>query len=258
MALKFVDTHSHLYSDEFKDDYISFIDSAMVSGVEHIILPNIDSTSFQAMMSLTSLKPTIFRPMMGLHPCSVKLETVEKELEQVKYHLDSRTFIGIGEIGMDLYWDHTTEDLQRQALITQCQWAAELNLPVALHTRNATKQVIAVIKKLNRPELTGIFHCFGDGLAEAEEIVEMGFKLGIGGVLTFKNSGLNEVIRSIDLQHLVLETDSPYLAPVPHRGKRNESSYLPIIAQKLADVKETTLAEVAQITTKNAIELFRI
>ena len=172
--------------------------------------------------------------------------------------LAKHSFIAIGEIGMDLYWDKTTFDIQKEALEIQCKWAIEHNLPVALHTRNATQEVIEIVETFSADNLTGVFHCFGDGIDEANKIIDLGFKLGIGGVLTFKNSGLDKVMKDVDLQHIVLETDAPYLAPVPYRGKRNESSYIPLIAQRLADVKEVSIAEVAEITTQNAKELFSI
>lgn len=256
MGLDFVDTHSHLYADEFKEEYQIVSQRAIDSGVKKILLPNIDSTSYASMMALTRLNEQLFKPMIGLHPCSVKPESYKQELDFVKSKLEAHSFIGVGEIGMDLYWDKSTESIQAEALEIQCQWASNENVPVALHTRNATKQVIKVIKESGLKNLTGVFHCFGDGVDEALEIIEMGFKLGIGGVLTFKNSGLDAVLKNIDMEHLILETDAPYLAPAPYRGKRNESSYIPIIAQKLADVKEISLEEVAEITTRNVTELY--
>lgn len=257
--MTFVDTHSHLYAEEFNDDLEATVQRAKENRVDTILLPNIDSTSVNAMHNLADKWPGIFRPMMGLHPCSVKPGTYRQELDRVKDALyNGRAYIAVGEIGMDLYWDKTTRSEQEEALIEQCKWANDLKLPIAIHSRNATNEVIAIIEQLNLPDLTGVFHCFGDGLGEAEKIIELGFYLGIGGVLTFKNSGLGEVIKQVDLAHLILETDSPYLAPVPYRGKRNESGYIPLIAEKLADVKQVSLEEVAKITTQNAVNLFRI
>lgn len=258
MGLTFIDTHSHLYADEFQAEYDQVSTRAMDSGVTTILLPNIDSSSFEAMSDLTVSNQQLFKPMIGLHPCSVAQETYKKELLFVEEQLESNQYYGVGEIGMDLYWDKSTKNIQKEALIEQCKLAARYKLPVALHTRNATREVIDVIKDLQLNELTGVFHCFGDGLEEANEIISLGFKLGIGGVLTFKNSGLDAVVKQIDLQHLVLETDAPYLAPAPYRGKRNESAYIPLIAQKLADIKQVSLQTVAEITTKNAAELFHI
>lgn len=257
MGVTFVDTHSHLYAEEFQSELGEVVKRATGSGVNKILLPSIDMASFNAMSNLKSAHPDVFEPMIGLHPCSVTPETYKAELEFVENNLEKGNYIAVGEIGMDLHWDKTTQSIQEDALRLQCEWAAQRNLPIALHTRNATNEVIQVLKMLNRPELTGVFHCFGDGLSEANTIIDMGFKLGIGGVLTFKNSGLDKVIKEIDLKHLVLETDAPYLAPAPYRGKRNESSYIPIIAQKLADIKEISIQEVAEITTQNAKELFR-
>ncbi|MCO4818484.1 MAG: TatD family hydrolase [Bacteroidetes bacterium] len=258
MGLNYIDTHSHLYADDFKEDMEEVIGRVEQQGVFKVLLPNIEMGSFNAMMNLTSSRGDIFMPMIGLHPCSVKEATYQRELDFVEDQLKKHQFVGIGEIGMDLYWDKTTYEIQKEALEIQCKWAIEHNLPVALHTRDATKEVIDIVAAFQDKKLTGVFHCFGDGIAEADRIIELGFKLGIGGVLTFKNSGLDKVMKDVDLEHIVLETDAPYLAPAPYRGKRNESSYIPLIAQKLADVKEVSLAEVAEITTQNANELFSI
>ncbi|MCB9260869.1 MAG: TatD family hydrolase [Flavobacteriales bacterium] len=253
-----IDTHSHLYLPEFNEDWDEVMARLMLANVEKVLLPNVDVESIEWMKTTVSKAPNVFKPMMGLHPCSVKKETFTKDLEAIKNELFSGNYIAVGEIGMDLYWDKTTKDIQEEALKMQCFWANELRIPVALHTRNATKEVVEIVKQLNLEDLTGVFHCFGDGVEEAHQIIDLGFKLGIGGVLTFKNSGLDKVLEKIDLEHLVLETDSPYLAPAPHRGKRNESSYTFLVAQRLADVKQVNLNEVAEITTKNAQELFKI
>lgn len=260
MELGFIDTHSHLYAEEFNEDQAEVVKRALESGVTKILLPSIDKSTFGWMRDLESNYPELCKSMIGLHPCSVKPETFKEELDFIKSELENpnQNYIAIGEIGMDLYWDKTTQDIQAEAFIKQCQWAIEYNLPIAIHSRNATKEIISLIKEVNDDCLTGVFHCFGDGLEEANEIIELGFKLGIGGVLTFKNSGLDKVMEQVDLEHLVLETDSPYLAPTPYRGKRNESAYIPLIAQKLADVKQVSLDVVREITTKNAVELFGI
>ena len=260
MGLKYIDTHSHLYAEDFSNDQATVVQRALDNGVGQILLPSIDKSTFGLMRSLETKYPEMFRSMIGLHPCSVKVETVEEELDLIQQELKSQdhTYVAIGEIGMDLYWDKSTKELQRDAFMRQCYWAISYNLPIAIHSRNATKEVIECIKEIGDRRLTGVFHCFGDGLTEANEVIDLGFKLGIGGVLTFKNSGLDKVIEQVSLEHLILETDSPYLAPTPHRGKRNESAYIPLIAQKLADVKQVSLDVVREITTKNAIELFRI
>lgn len=258
MALSYIDTHSHLYADEFAEDIDNVLDTCKAKGVDTVLLPAIDKSSFASMSQLVKNHPNQVKPMMGLHPCSVKQETYQDELMFVQDELFSKNYIAVGEIGMDLYWDKSTQEIQEEAFVKQCEWALELDLPIAIHSRDATNEVIRLIQDLNNPNLTGVFHCFGDGISEAREIIDLGFKLGIGGVLTFKNSGLDKVISEVELDHLILETDSPYLAPTPYRGKRNESSYIPLIAEKLADVKRVPVAEVAEITTRNAKELFRI
>ena len=258
MGLRLIDTHSHLYAKEFDDDLDDVLQRLEEQGIHKVLLPNVDRASVDRLNNLVARNPDRFIPMMGLHPCSVQPEDYRDQLALVESMLFANTFCAVGEIGMDLYWDKSTQDIQVEAFKQQCHWAHTLGLPVAIHSRNATHEVIQAIKELQLPGLTGVFHCFGDGLQEANEIIEMGFKLGIGGVLTFKNSGLDKVLENIDLEHLVLETDAPYLAPVPHRGKRNESSYTYLIAQKLADVKRTTIEQVAKITTANAEQLFGI
>lgn len=258
MALSYIDTHSHLYATDFEEDVDDVLNSCKTNGVDIILLPAIDRSSFESMTQLVENHPKQVIPMMGLHPCSVKPETYMDELAFVRDELNNGKYIAVGEIGMDLYWDKSTQEIQEEAFVQQCEWAIELDLPIAIHSRNATNEVIKLIKEINNPKLTGVFHCFGDGISEANEIIDLGFKLGIGGVLTFKNSGLDKVISEVDLKHVILETDSPYLAPSPYRGKRNESSYIPLIAEKLADVKRVPVTEVAEITTRNAKELFRI
>ena len=260
MELNLIDTHSHLYAAEFEEDIEEVVSRAHEVGVKTILLPNIDRDSVDPMKKLVDKWPTTFKPMMGLHPSSVKQETYRDELAVVENELftNGDMYIGVGEIGMDLYWDTSTKHEQEEAFKTQCRWADQLNLPIAIHSRNATQNVIDIIQELKLPNLTGVFHCFGDGPEEARQIIDLGFKLGIGGVLTFKNSGLDKTMADIELDHCILETDSPYLAPTPNRGKRNESSYTALVAQKLADVKQTSLENVAKITSQNAKELFRI
>ncbi len=253
-----IDTHAHLYADEFKDDLSEVIERARQAGLVRILLPNIESSTAEAMWDVVKTDPDLFSPMIGLHPCSVKPETIEDELEFVRQELKTDKYIAVGEIGMDLYWDKSTRQLQEMAFIEQCKWAAAYNLPVAIHSRDSTGELIKIIRKMNVEGLTGVFHCFSGTDKEALEIIELGFMLGIGGVLTFKNSNLREILKDIPLEHILLETDSPYLAPVPYRGKRNESSYTSIVAETLAQVKEDTAENISTITSSNAARLFRL
>jgi TatD DNase family protein len=253
-----IDTHSHQYAEEFNEDLPSVIQRCKTNGLMQILLPNIDSNSHKAMMSLATAYPNYCLPMMGLHPCSVKEESYRSELDFVAAELKAGSYIGVGEMGMDLYWDTSTKKIQEEALLFQCELAIEHDLPIVLHTRNATRTVLDLLQHHQFKGLKGVFHCFGDGLIEAKEIIDLGFYLGIGGVVTFKNSGLDKTLLDVSLNNIVLETDSPYLAPVPFRGKRNESSYLLNIAQKLADIKGVSIEELGRITSQNAIDLFRL
>lgn len=250
-----IDTHAHLYDEQFSADIAEIISRARENGVEKVYLPNCDSTTIPAMMALTEQYPGYCIPMIGIHPCYVK-ESYEAELKIMQEWLDKASFAAIGEIGLDYYWDQTFVAAQKDAFRRQIDWALERALPIVIHSRNATQDCIDIVREKQNGQLKGIFHCFGDDLNAAEQIIDLGFKLGIGGVVTFKNSTLPEVLRAIDLEHLVLETDAPYLAPVPYRGKRNESSYIPLIAQKIADIKEVPLSVVAERTTKTAEALF--
>jgi TatD DNase family protein len=250
-----VDTHTHLYAEEFDTDSNEMIARAINSGVKKMFLPNIDSTSIAPMLSLCEkFKDNCF-PMMGLHPCSVK-ENYKEELAIVEKELENKKYIGVGETGIDLYWDKTFLAEQEDSFRTQIGWAVAKNLPVIIHTRNSFENAFAIVNEF-KGKAKGIFHCFSGTTEDADKIISLGsFKMGIGGVLTYKNSTLPEVIQKIDIRHLVLETDSPYLPPVPHRGKRNESAFIPLIAQKLAEVKNISLEEVAESTTRNSKEVF--
>lgn len=252
-----IDTHTHLYVPQFDKDQTEVIERAIADDVEQFYLPNIDSTTIESMLDLEKKYPEHCFPMMGLHPCSVK-ENYEEELVIVKKWLDQRSFVAVGEIGLDLYWDKSFFEQQKAAFRTQIAWAKELNIPIVIHSRDSTAEVIEILALEKDERLRGIFHCFGGSVAEAEAIIDLGFYLGIGGVLTFKKSGLDKTLEHVDLQHIVLETDSPYLAPTPYRGKRNESSYVRLVAEKLASVKQTSFAEVAEITTKNAQAIFQV
>ena len=251
------DTHTHLYLPEFDNDRNAMMQRAIEAGVTEIYLPNVDSETIPLMHAMVDAFPTHCFPMMGLHPCSVKSDTMEEELTLVKYWLDTRDYVAVGEIGLDLYWDKSTLDIQIEALKRQCEWALEKNLPVILHCRESTAQSIEVIRPFAERGLRGIFHCFSGNAEEARIITQMGFLLGIGGVLTFKKSGLAEAIAEIPLDFLVLETDAPYLAPVPFRGKRNEAAYIRIILEALSEIRRVGKNELATITTANARRLFK-
>lgn len=250
------DTHTHLYAEQFNDDRTEMIERAVATGISRFFLPNIDSSSIDGMLALEKAFPENCFAMMGLHPCSVK-ENYKDELALVEKWLNKRDFCAIGEIGIDLYWDKSTLSIQQDAFRTQINWAKERNLPFVIHCRDAFDEIFEVMDELNDDSMRGIFHCFTGNAEQAQHIINYGgFKLGIGGVVTFKNAGLDNVVEQIDLQHLVLETDSPYLAPTPYRGKRNESSYLMNIANRISDLHQISIEEVAKITTANSQEVF--
>jgi len=253
--MKLIDTHTHLYLKEFNADIDEVIQRAEAEGVIKFFLPAIDSTETNAILDLEKKFPGKCMAMMGLHPCSVK-ENYKEELDKVSQMLQQRKFAGIGETGLDFYWDTSFVKEQYESLHIQAGWALKYNLPLILHTRNAMQETIDVIKSYNGKGLRGIFHCFGGTLQNANDIIDQGFFLGIGGVITYKNSGLAEIIKDIDLAHIVLETDAPYLTPLPFRGKRNESSYLKYIVQKIAEVKNISVEEVAKQTSLNAENIF--
>ncbi len=253
--MKLIDTHTHLYAAEFKTDINAVVERAEREGIEAFYLPAIDSSLNNGLLALERKFPGKMFAMAGLHPCSVK-ENFRGEIELISRQLQRRDFAAIGETGLDFYWDTTFKKQQYESLHIHAQWAIEYKRPLIIHTRNAMQETIDVIKEYSGKRLFGIFHCFGGSLQNANDIIDLGFLLGIGGVLTYKNSGLDAVVKEIDLHHLVLETDAPYLAPVPFRGKRNESSYLKYIAQKLADLKGVSLDEIASKTTNNAENIF--
>jgi TatD DNase family protein len=251
------DTHTHLYAEEFNEDRSVMIRKAMDARVRRMFLPNIDNASIQPMLDLVWEFPENCFPMMGLHPCSVD-QHYEAQLIQIQKWLTKRKFYAVGEIGLDYYWSLDFKEQQIIAFKKQVEWAIQYDLPIVIHSRNSTDDIIAIIKEMQQPKLRGIFHCFSGNEDQAKQVVALGFYLGIGGVLTFKNSGLDKAIANISLDYMVLETDSPYLAPVPYRGKRNESAYLFDIAQKLAEIKQTTIQQVADITTENSVRIFGI
>jgi len=253
--MKLIDTHCHLYAQEFNDDRDAMIERAIQQGVEKFYLPAIDSTEIDGMLALEEKYPGVCIAMMGLHPCYVK-ENYQAELAIVKDWLDKRPFAAVGEIGLDFYWDSNFKEQQYEAFNLQMNWALAKNLPIVIHTRNAMQETIEMVKPFAAKGLKGIFHCFSGSYESAQQIINMGFLLGIGGVITYKNAGLGEVLLNIGLEHLVLETDAPYLTPVPFRGKRNESSYLQYVIEKLSDIKQISKEEIAAVTTANAERLF--
>jgi TatD DNase family protein len=253
-----IDTHTHLYSEQFAEDREAMIQRAIESGIEKFFLPNIDSSSIQGMKELAVKYPLRCYPMMGLHPCSVN-ERVEQELELVKKELDEADYHSVGEIGIDLYLDKSFQAQQEMAFRKQIAWAKEKNLPIVIHCREAFDEILSILDEVNDDSLSGIFHCFTGSLKQAKHILHYGnFKLGIGGVVTFKNSGLDKVVEQLSIEDLVLETDSPYLAPAPFRGKRNESSYLLKVAEKVADIYKLSLTKVAEVTSQNALQIFKL
>lgn len=253
----FVDTHTHLFVDAFNDDRSEIVQKAIDSGVEKMLLPNIDIDTIDAMNSLAKDFPNNCYPMMGLHPGSVK-EDWQERMEIIRKHLFEGNYIAVGEIGMDLYWDKTFVNEQAEVFRMQVEWAKELRLPIVIHAREAFEPIFEILDEINDERLTGVFHCFTGTVEQANRAIQYGgFKLGIGGVLTYKKAELDKVLEQVDLKHLILETDSPYLPPVPYRGKRNESSYLLHVAEKLTDVYGVPLSQVETVTTENARELFQ-
>ena len=249
------DTHCHLYSEEFATDIDTVVEHAEQEGVQKFYLPAIDSTATEAMLALENRFPGKCIAMMGLHPCYVK-ENYKPELEAVNNWLKQRKFAAVGEIGLDYYWDKTFVKEQEEAFRMQIEWSIQYKLPIVIHTRNAMQETINIVKEYVPKGVRGIFHCFSGSYESAKEIIKAGFYLGIGGVVTYKKAGLAEVLEHIDLEYLVLETDAPYLTPVPFRGKRNESSYLKYIAARLAEIKNVPVEEVAAVTTANAQKIF--
>lgn len=256
--MNFIDTHAHLYAEQFDQDRDEMINKAFNAGVEKILLPNINEASIPGMEALVNKYPGKIFSMMGIHPCDVQKDW-QSQLARVKSNFVLDRHIAIGEIGVDLYWDKSLKQEQMDTFKAQIIWAKELNIPIVIHARDAFDEIFEVVDELNDENLNGIFHCFTGNEHQAKKIMNYGgFLMGIGGVVTFKNSGLDKVLKSVPLESLVLETDAPYLAPVPFRGKRNESAYIPHIAEKVADIYDVSLHEVAEITTQNAIEMFNL
>ena len=253
--MQLIDTHCHIYADAFDNDRPQMIQRALDNGVGRMLMPAIDSGEHDAMLLLEKQFPGQCLAMMGLHPCSVK-EDVEEELTIVTNYFKQRAFLAVGEIGLDFYWDLSFKEQQLDAFHRQVELALHYNVPVVIHSRESTDECIRVVKEHQRGKLKGVFHCFSGTVEQAKQITDLGLYLGIGGVLTFKKSGLDGVIKEMELNKVVLETDDPYLAPVPFRGKRNECSYIKYVVQKLADIKQISAEEAAAVTTKNAEDLF--
>lgn len=254
--MQLIDTHAHLYSSKFDNDRSAAITRARAAGIFHVFLPNVDSATIDGMLELERDFPDFCSPMMGLHPCDVK-ENFEEELAIVESWLHKRPFCAIGEIGLDLYWDKTFFPQQKIAFERQMDWAKAFNIPIIIHSRESTEEILQILEEKREYTGGGILHCFSGTVEQAHRTVKRGFYLGIGGVVTYKNTNLPEIIRAVGLENIVLETDAPYLAPIPHRGKRNESAYVRIVAEKVAAILEISLEEVAEKTTQNALKIFK-
>jgi len=251
-----VDTHAHLYSPKFENDRHDMVRRAIEAGVTRMYLPNIDAESIDAMLALEAAFPENCFAMMGLHPCSVQADTMAQELALVERHLGERQWAGIGETGIDLYWDKSTLDIQIQAFKRQIEWAKDLSRPIIIHSRDANTESIRAVREGQDGRLRGIFHCFSGSADEAREMIDLGFMIGIGGTLTYPKSELPQVLKTVPLEHIVLETDAPYLPPVPHRGKRNESAFIRHVAEMLSEVKVLPLSQITRVTTENALRMF--
>lgn len=251
------DTHTHIYYQAGSEKLKEQMDRCFQNGITRLFLPNVDVSSIEKVFETVAAYPDHCFPMLGLHPCDVK-EDYEVQLEQIYAKIQTSKIYAIGEIGIDLYWDKSTLEIQKDAFRKQIEWSKDLGLPISIHCREAFNEVFEVLDEMADDRLFGIFHCFTGTLEQAHRAINLGFKLGIGGVVTFKKAGLDAVVKAISLEHIVLETDAPYLAPVPFRGKENESSYLVYIAQKVADLHEIGIDKVAEITTQNSKQIFKI
>jgi TatD DNase family protein len=251
-----IDTHTHLYDEETIESQDAHINRAIQAGVHKMYMPNCDSSTIEGMMGIARRFSENCFPMMGLHPCYVK-ENYKDELAIVEEQLAKIKFSAIGEIGLDFYWDKTFAHEQKLAFEQQIDWALAYDLPIVIHSRSSTQECLDIVKRKQNGKLVAIFHCFSGTPEQAQRVADLGGYIGIGGVVTFKTSNLPEVLRAVSLENVVLETDAPYLAPVPYRGKRNESTYLPLIAQRIADVYEMPLEAIEKATTANAEKIFR-
>ncbi|NOJ17452.1 TatD family hydrolase [Vibrio jasicida] len=252
-----IDTHAHIYASEFDNDRDEVVKRALEQGIDRILLPNIDLESIEPMLKTEAAYPEVCRSMMGLHPCYVD-GNVEQTLEIIRGWFEKHNFIAVGEIGIDLYWDKTFRAEQEMAFVTQLNWAKEMDLPVVIHTRDSIEETLILLRQEQDGRLRGVFHCFGGSVEEAQAINELRFHLGLGGVSTFKNGGMDKVIPHLDMNWVILETDCPYLAPVPHRGKRNEPAYTSLVAARVAELRGESLEVIDTLTTKNAEALFNL
>lgn len=258
-AMQFIDTHTHLFHKQFDEDRAEMMERARMSGVERVLLPNIDVTTVDAMMQMVEDYPNRAFPMMGIHPSHIdedrkeQLAVVRKAFEE-----NADSFVAVGEIGIDLYWEQDKLAWQQEAFAYQIDLALEFDKPIVIHARDSFNEIFEILEEKQNGKLRGVLHCFTGNSDQAAKCLELGMYLGIGGVATFKNGGLDKVLPGVPLDRLVLETDSPYLAPVPYRGKRNESSYIPIVAQRMSDLMNVKVSEIAEITTRNAEQLFNL
>lgn len=255
--MEFIDTHAHLYLNQFELDIEVVIQAARNNHVSKVLLPNIDSGSIDGLLRLKTKFPDYFEVMMGVHPCSID-DNYLQELKVAEAQFLTQGFVSVGEIGLDYYWDTKYKSEQIKAFRTQINWAKDLKLPIAVHCREAFDDILDIIDEEQDGRLRGVLHCFTGNVDQAKQLIDNGFLLGVGGVITYRNSGLDKTITEIDLHHLILETDAPYLSPVPYRGKRNQSAYLMHIAEKLAEVKDCALTDLAMVTTANAKALFNL
>lgn len=253
--MEYIDTHVHIYSKKYDDDRADVIRRSSENGVGKLFMPNIDVESIDSMLEAELKYPGVCIPMMGLHPCDVRKD-FEKELYVMENWINKREFAGIGETGLDLYWDKTFFEQQKEALRIQIQWAKQKKWPIILHCRDSMAETLQIIKEEKTEDLRGVFHCFSGTMDQAKEIIDLDFLLGIGGVVTYKNGGLDKILPNLGLDHIILETDGPYLAPVPHRGKRNSPEYIPIIAERIAELTHNSLEKVSEVTQENSNGIF--
>jgi len=252
-----IDTHAHVYLEDFDEDAQLIIERAEEEDVKQILLPNIDMSSVDRLLSLCDKHPSLYKPMIGLHPCYVK-EDYQSQLDQLKNYLEREDVVAVGEIGIDLYWDKTFKKEQVEAYRTQIEWSREKKLPFVIHSRESLDLTISIVEEMQDGNLKGVFHCFNGTEEQAKRIMDCGFFMGIGGVVTFKNAGVDKTVAKLPMEYLVVETDAPYLSPVPHRGSRNEPSYVSKVVDKLAEVQKLDRSEVCRITTENAKKLFSL
>lgn len=253
----FIDTHTHIYLDQFKEDLNECMQRSLEAKVNKLFLPNIDTSTWNQVMHCVENYPDMCYPMIGLHPCSVDGD-VDKQLSNLSQLLKENKVVAVGEIGLDYYWSKEFIDAQKDAFRIQMQWAKEYELPIVIHSRDSLDDCIAEVTNANDENLSGIFHCFNGTIEQAKRIIDLGFYIGLGGVITFKNAKMDDVVKEIPLDRIVLETDAPYLTPHPHRGKRNEPSYIPLVAEKIATIKEVSIEQIAEVTSKNALRIYKV